>query len=241
MTIFIFLINSAALIKQTFAAEKLNINTGDAPPLHKPDQSGFIDSILHQAFSRIGHEITINYLPAERSLQNANAGIDDGDSDRIAGLERIYPNLMAVPESIMDWEFVAFSKQSNIQLSSWRDIKPYSIAYITGWKIFERNTEDIRVVTPVDDVHQLFSLIINDRSDIALYEKWQGLSHLHKQKRNDVFVLSSPLAIKPKFLYLHKKHHKLIPQLAEALKIMKNDGSYQKIYGKVLEPLLINP
>jgi len=221
------------------AKEILQINTGDSAPLHQSDHAGFIDVVLKEAFQRIGIQITINKLPAERSLLNANMGINDGDSDRIAGLEKIYPNLVPVPEKIMDWEFVAFSKNNNIKLLNWNALKPYSVSYITGWKIFEHNANNGAEVTPVKDINQLFDLLNNNRTDIALYEKWQGLTYVRQKGLQAVFTIEPALAKKEKFLYLHKKHLKIVPQVSEALRTMKADGSYQRIYQKILAPLLI--
>lgn len=223
-----------------FAKDVLHINTGDAAPLHKSDRSGFIDRILIEAFKRVNVEIIINKLPAERSLHNANAGIDDGDSDRIAGLEKIYPNLIAVPEKIMDWEFVAFSKQKDVQLLNWEGLKGFGVTYITGWKIFEKNSRNSATVVSVDNIGQLFSLIENDRADIALYEKWQGKAYVKQTNLSDVSVVGSVLAHKEKFLYLHKKHKKLIPLLAQALVSMKSDGTYHSIYQTTLQSMLKN-
>ena len=59
----------------------------------------------------LGVELRLVKLPAERGLINANAGIEDGDLARITGLEKQYPNLVRVPEKLVDLDFTAFSKQ----------------------------------------------------------------------------------------------------------------------------------
>ena len=58
--------------------------------------------ISHQAFRRSGIEIIFSELPGERALLNVSARIDDGDIGRIAGLEKVYPNLVCVPESMLE-------------------------------------------------------------------------------------------------------------------------------------------
>ncbi len=48
-------------------------------------------------------------MPAERCLQDANAGISDGEIGRIRGMSRFYPNLVLVDEPIIESrDFVAF-------------------------------------------------------------------------------------------------------------------------------------
>ncbi len=92
----------AALPGAFFAAERpvLVLNNTDGPPYSTPEGDGFIDLVGGEVFRRAGLALKTVKLPAERGLINANAGIEDGDLSRIAGLERDYPNLVRVPEKI---------------------------------------------------------------------------------------------------------------------------------------------
>jgi len=222
------------------AQQTLTINTGDAPPLHTVQQTGFIDRVLKAAFQRLDIHVTILEVPAERSLINANAGIADGDSDRIAGLEKIYPNLLRVPEKIMDWNFVAFSKEISFQTNDWDSLQPYSVSFIRGWKIFEHNVVNAAVITPVKNVQQLFTLLMKNRADVALYDQWQGLAYIKQNRLNNIKLLTPVIVTKEKYLYLHKKHQHLVLKIALALKEIKADGTYQSLYQLKLAPLTSN-
>src|SRR3989344_512852 len=79
----------------------LVLNNPMAPPLTNTQGTGFIDQLLQEIARRAGVRVRLVVLPAERGLINANAGIEDGDLNRIAGLEHTYPNLMRVPEKNM--------------------------------------------------------------------------------------------------------------------------------------------
>jgi polar amino acid transport system substrate-binding protein len=74
------------------------LNTTGNAPLNTPDQQGFVDLVATEAFRRIGVTVKTVKLPAERGLINANQGIHDGEMLRVGGLEKIYPNLIMVPE-----------------------------------------------------------------------------------------------------------------------------------------------
>jgi len=39
------------------------------------------------------------------------------------------------------------------------------------------------------------------------------------------------------FTYLNKKHVNLVPKLAQSLKELKADGTYERIYTRILAPL----
>ena len=61
-------------------------------------------------------EISIIFVPAERALRNVNDGIEDGNFLRIAGMSDKYPELVQVPEKLVVWEFVAFSRKVGVEM-----------------------------------------------------------------------------------------------------------------------------
>jgi len=218
-------------------AETLAINTTGAPPFSNENRTGYHDLLTIEVFNRLGLDIIIPRLPAERALINVNKGIDDGNVPRIAGLDRLYPNLIMVPENLMDYEFVAFTRHSDFPTTGWDALKPYDVAIITGWKILEKNVVSVHSLTKVKNQTQLFTLLKSDRIDVVIYEKWQGLQTARDLGITDIRILYPPLAKREMFMYLHRKHVDLIPELAAALKNMKEDGTYLRIFDKTLKPL----
>ncbi len=218
------------------SAQTLTINTTGQPPLNTADQTGFMDEIAKEAFRRIAVDIATLQLPAERGLKNANAGIEDGEMSRIGGLQNVYPNLIQVPEKIMDWEFVGFSKQPIRLEKGWDSLPPHAVAFINGWKILENNIPSQTPTTRVRTPEQLFTLLEKDRTDVIIYERWGGLHYIRSLGLRQIRLNEPPLAVREMFIYLHKKHRALVPRLAEALREMKRDGSYQAIYERRLSP-----
>lgn len=228
--LFIFFANGAY-------AKEITLNAVGSPPLNTPEQTGFIDLVAKKAFSRIGYTLKTVKLPAERGLKNVNAGIEDGELFRIKGMEKLYPNLVRVPEKIIDMEFVAFSQQQIDITNGWPSLSPYSISFVNGWKIYEKNVPKQAEITKVRNAEHLFLMLIKKRTDIILYERWGGLLYLKNKQTNTIKMLLPPLAKKEMFIYLHKKHKKLVPRLTAALKQMKQDGSYNNIAAEILMPL----
>ena len=214
----------------------ITLNTTGKPPLNTADQTGFMDLVATEAFKRIGIRLRTVQLPAERGLKNANLGIEDGEMSRIAGLEVIYPNLLNVPEKIMDWHFVAFSQKPIKLDNGWTDLKSYTVSFINGWKIMEKNTHGFST-TKVRNAEQLFHLLQKKRTDIILYERWGGLLQKKLLGADKIILIEPPLAVKPMYIYLNKKHKQLIKPLADALRSMKNDGSYARFSDQLLKPL----
>jgi len=218
-------------------ARELHLVTPSSPPIiASPDNPGYMTLIAREAFQRIGVHITIDTLPAERCLINSNSGLDDGDLVRVAGLEKTYPNLIRVPEKVMDFEFVAFTLNKGIRIKNLAELAPYSVAYVTGWKFYEQRIKQAREITKVRNLAELFELLQKGRSEIVLAERWQGLWAAN-QSRVKARPLQPPFKIAHMYIYLNKRHAALVPKVAQALLDMKKDGSFQRIVDQTLHPL----
>jgi len=216
------------------AEHHLSLVTAALPPLgSSADQEGFLQRMTDACFARIGYNVDITVLPGERALINANKGLDDGDAYRAPGFEAAYPNLVQVPEPIGVMEFMAYSKDLDIPNINWKSLKPYVVAYATGWKIYDRMVH-AREVTKVRSINELFPLLEKGRADVVLMDRWQG-SYLARQQGVKAKLLEPALARVDMYMYLNKQHEKLIPKLVAALKSMKKDGSYQHIFDETLK------
>lgn len=207
----------------------LVLNDTNEPPYTTAARDGFLDVVAGEAFRRIGFELRLVKLPPERGLINANAGIEDGDLTRIAGLEKQYPNLVRVPEKLMDWVFAAFSQDPTIT-PTWPVLRTRVVGHIKGWKIYEQNLAGAERVITADDPTQLFRLIELKRIDVALYERWLGIALARQLGLKKVRPLAPPLATREMFIYLHKRHTHLAPKLAVTLRTMKHEGYVQRAY-----------
>ena len=212
-------------------AEKpvLRIGATHSPPLSLPDQSGMLDRMLKEAFSRIGVEVQFVTLPSERSLTEAVRGSIDGDNNRVAGLESRYPQLVQVPESNMSYEFMAFATQPARALSGWAGLDSLHVAHVIGWKIFEDNVNAPRV-TKLPTAKQLFLFLQAGRAEVALFDRIGGHYWLSQLGIKQGFAIEPPLAKREMYLYLNAKHADLVPALAKALRGMKEDGSHARFF-----------
>lgn len=206
----------------------LVLNDPTEAPYTTKAGDGFFDIIAGEAFRRAGLRLKLVKLPAERALINANAGIEDGDLSRIAGLEKTYPNLLRVPEKLMDMDFVAFSRQATPKEASWTALAPLSVGHIKGWKIFENNLLPSTHKTTADDPEQLFTLLGKSRIEIALYDRWMGTALARQMNVANVRVVEPPLATREMFIYLHQRHADKIPAITNALRAIKAEGFYTK-------------
>jgi polar amino acid transport system substrate-binding protein len=215
----------------------LSLTTGALPPLiASPGHPGFIDQLARAAFARAGVAVDVTAVPNERSLINANAGLDDGDIFHSGGVAKGYPNLIRIPEPTMYSEAVAFSVRNDIRIRKWADLKPYSVAFTTGRKVFERNVVGVRQLTRTPTVQASFRLLVSGHVDVVLTDRLEGL-WVVRQDGYKVHLIEPPLARPAMFMYLNKKHAALVPKVAAALVAIKTDGTYQALYDASLRPL----
>ena len=210
-------------------AQTLVLNTDGAAPHSRADGSGFEDRIVTEAFRRAGAAVRLLRLPSERALQNANQGLDDGNFPRIAGLERLYPNLVMVPESMSSFPCAAFTRDPGLTALAWADLRGPQVAYVLGWKLVELNVPAVQTLQHVRDQETLFALLDKGRARIVLADLHTGREIIRRKGYRNMRALLPPLADPPMFLYLHKRHADLVPRLAEALREMKRDGTMKRL------------
>jgi len=217
-----------------YAQQTLVLSAVGQPPLNTESHDGFMDEVTREAINRIGYQLEITMLPAERSLRSSNEGLIDGEMSRVEGMEKLYPNLVRVPEKIMDWEFCVFSKKPITIKDGWSSLSDKNVAFITGWKILEKNVPRAAVITKTRNAVQLFTLLKVNRADYVIYERWGGHRILKTLQINDVKSRRPFLASKEMYIYLHKKNQALVPRLSQAIASMKKDGSYERLVKKHL-------
>lgn len=234
---FLALLFSLALVAEA-TADPLVFNTGTRDPYTTNDNKGFLNQVVAEMFSRLGHKAdVIVYQASARALQSANDGIDDGASLRVSGLTKKFPNLVQIPEVLIENDFVAYSLGKSLETKDWASLNDHEITYILGWQIFQNNLKGHTKTLKAKDPHQMFQLLKNDRVDFVLYERWQGLWRA-KDLGLSVTTHEPPLAKREMFIYIHNKHMDLVEPAAQALRAMKADGTYQAIIDRTLKPLI---
>lgn len=217
-----------------YAEAAIMMATADDAPLSKLDGTGFHDQVVREAFRRIGLDMQIVHLTAERALINANEGIEDGIYVRIMGLESVYENLRVVPEKITEYEFIAFGKKSDPGLKDWADLKEYEVGIVTGWKILENNVVHHKSLTKFKNPQLMFKALMEDKVDVVVFNRMDGYGILKELGLHGIQTVGSPFATRAMYMYVHKTGEQRIPQLTTALLAMKVDGTYERIKAATL-------
>lgn len=218
------------------ASETIRLSTPAVPPfIRGPDgKPGLLDVVLGSAFSELGLLLELVSVPAERSLMNADAGIDDGEAFRIGGLERQYPNLLRVPESVYTMEFVVVARDGVAPVARWDDLKDRSVGIINGWKLAEDRLAGVAKVTSVGTPGQLFDMLERGRVDYGISVRPVANRFMARGQWKNGTIQEPPVERQEMFIYLHKKHAALADRLAETLRRMKESGRYAQLTASVM-------
>lgn len=220
---------------ETSPPPHLVLNSPFSTPITSPDGSGFLDQLYAELFSRLGISFEIQLLPGERALRNANAGIDDGDVCRIAGLDLHYPNLMRTGEPVLEYRMVVFSAGPRFAVAGPESLLPHSLGILSGWKILEDVTANHPERRSLDDTVQLFRMLAAGRLDLALIDHNLGRAAIRELELEGIEQLEPPLLRGMWYLYLHQRHRELLPAIDRELRRLKDDGTYEQIYRRTLE------
>lgn len=204
------------------------LNNANSAPFTNEQHTGLVDIVAGEAFRRAGLKLKLIQLPAERALQNANKGIEDGEVSRVAGIEKHYTNLIPVKEKLVDHHFVAFTRHVDVSSIDWQSLKKYSIGYIRGYKIVERNIPAGTVTSTANSARQLFRMLDKERVDIIIYRRWEGLALAQEMGIQDVHILEPSLVETGIYIYLHKKHADKVPLITQALREIKKEGLFKQ-------------
>ena len=198
---------------------------------HFPEIAG----IYAEAFKRLGYGFRLVSLPGERSLVDANSGVVDGEALRISQLDsNKYPNLIQVLEPVKVLKDGAYAVDASIKINGWESLKGkgYKVGIFKGIKSFEKklplyvNKENIIALSGFE---QILKMLQARRIDIYIAATIMEESAQMKSDKYKDIVRVGIVEEKVLYPWLNKKHESLVPRLANALKAMKADGTFQKI------------
>jgi len=204
----------------------------------------FLNTVVQEvgtrAFGKYDIKFSLMTYPSERALSTANFGDVDGDAYRVFDLHDKtggkYPNLVRVDFPYISIHFTAFVKDNNIRITGWEDLANYKVAVIRGNKTMEAHVNKFVPRERQSVVHsykQAFSMLLLDRVDIVVGKPIVGASYV----KNNNLYMTGKFQFQDIYMYLHKKHKKLIPKIEIELRKMKESGELRNIENMVRNSL----
>lgn len=210
----------------TFATNHTKVNRG----------SFWLKAIYTEAFSRMGIKFNLIYLPGNRASTMAEAGLVDGELERVYSYQDIQNNLIRVKENSKVISFAAFSLDENINLGGWKSLKNYNyrVGYRLGTKLPEKMLPSLikeENISATRDVYAAIAKLKMLRIDIYIdIEEFTERFKASEEFKNLDIKLHKVgiMQVVTAHAYLHKKHEALEPELSKTLYNMKKEGFFDK-------------
>ncbi len=203
----------------------LTISTGFAQP-----EATLVATVLQEGFDRAGIDLIYQVLPNQRSLINANNGVNDGEAARIWEIDKSYPNLIRVGVQTHFIQLVVLSRKK-VFIDELSDLKKYHVGIIRGMKIAEElvRQEAPLSLTEATEHLSLIKMLANDRLDVIITNRIGLFTGLIGSHKDEFYLRKEPLISRKLYMYLHKRHKALVPILEKAFRSMIEDGTHQSI------------
>jgi ABC-type amino acid transport substrate-binding protein len=194
--------------------------------------------IYSEAFKRLGYHFKLVNLPGERSMVDANSGVVDGEAARIASLDsNKYPNLIRVDESIFVIKEGAYSTDTSIRINGWESLraKGFKVGLFKGIKSIEQKLPQYlekKDIVTLTSFEQCLKMLQARRIDLFIIGTAMEES---RPMKSDEFKDVKRVGIveeKKVYAWFHKRHKKLVSQLADTLQAMKTEGTFQNLVKK---------
>ena len=201
-------------------------------------QGGYTVEIIREALKRVGYTLETVWLPWKRAQVEAARGDYDGLGASYYNEERA--NKFAFSDPIATTEVVFFKRaEDDIKYSKLEDLKPYKIGtgfeygypekfvkadYLQKIEAYELKTNITRLL------NKRIDLIIGSRNAILFYLKQQ-----YPDRVNSLEILGDPLETLSLYVLFSKNrpnYKQKIEDFNRGLKMIKEDGTYQKIMKK---------
>ena len=195
--------------------------------------SKFFTKVYDEAFSRLGIEYRIETYPPERASELANAGIVDGEINRIYSYNETYTNLVRVEEPHMYLRFSAYSIDSNLKLDDWKSLENTDL--LVGYR---HGVQKCELMLPKYIAQDKLSIGYSIESNIQ--QLIDGKIDLYVDVENSIGAYFDSDTFKSDteifnagvmeettgHVFLHKTHRELAPKLAAVVKEMKAEGLF---------------
>ncbi|EPJ53694.1 MAG: hypothetical protein OFPI_09490 [Osedax symbiont Rs2] len=193
-----------------------------------------VAEIIKSAYSKLGMQVEIRYLPGKRSLHYSNSGHADAELFRIKGIGNKFHNLIPIPVVLMEIETIAYAKRNDIAINGWASLKPYKIGFLRGFKKAEINTRGMQVYF-AEQMSSLFALLVKGRVDLVIESRLGGKYSLDPEVHIEIKPLDPPIEKFEVFHYLHRTNKSLVAELTKVLLQMEASGEIRNIIETMIE------
>lgn len=201
------------------------VATSAKPPLFSLGKSMTMESMLEEAFRRVGRPFRIVRPPSVRALSMLSEGTIDMEGLRLAGVEKTVAGIIWVDEPVTEYRFTGFVTQPGLAVRHWNDLASLRVGYLAGWRLFEKRIPASAHIVVAGELPLLFEMLQQGELDVVLHEETLASAWLDANNTgHGVRTLPEPLLVAPMYFYMNAGHAELAKQLKTAFRDMRREG-----------------
>ncbi len=197
--------------------------------LSVPDHEALSETgmrIVTEMYRRIGYQVRESHLPVRRSLRDSDSGDSDGEAMRAAELEKRFPDLIRVPEPLIEQDIVAFTAGHPAFLArGWDDLAGHSICARMGILLVEDKLSGLPGVrvSLAEESSQVFRMLKAGRCDYAVLPRSAWIE-AQEAGITGLAEASPVLTHFTAYHYVNRRRAMLVPSLAAVLRRLRAEG-----------------
>ncbi|TMN93698.1 hypothetical protein CWB72_01835 [Pseudoalteromonas phenolica] len=228
-------------------AKQLTLSVGEWPPYVGSDllNNGAIAEVIAEAFADIGYQVSFEFYPWARAMEQAQLGRVDGTGLWLKTDSR--ESEFYFSEPVLEEKHVFFYNRTDKPiLDSFEALKSYS--YV-GHEDFCYGIDLDNIIRAkqinmhrVSNDEQAFGMLLKNRVSIYLQEMAVGYyllrQHFSEQDMNKIAHIEQPFMRKNSHIILSKvdkNNSEILKMFDEALHRMKQSGRYDQLLAKVIK------
>ncbi|WP_458777952.1 hypothetical protein [Desulforhopalus sp. 52FAK] len=235
MILILWMVSSATASTTDISApvntsDKVIFSTDDTPdtPLYH-----WMDLLYKDLFSRMGYSFELLSMPSRRANYEAESGLIAGQAKQVKTFQEKVHNQIRVPESLYTLKVIALTRRSHPimyeGIKDWQDLLKFNpnVEYIQGYQTAKKylnslfkQTQISTAVTAESGFYKLKSAY----TDVLIMTYLEALPYLNSDEFKHYIAPAGILAEMDVHPYVHKNFSYLIPQMAESLQEMKQEG-----------------
>ncbi|MDF1882657.1 transporter substrate-binding domain-containing protein [Sulfurimonas sp. SAG-AH-194-C21] len=193
--------------------------------------------ILTKAYNKAGFSVEFVNNSLSVSLVETNKGLYDGETLRVKGIDKKYSNLIMVPVPIFSIDAAVFSKDKNLKIQSFNDLKGKKFGIVKGVKFIEKATQNYKKIYKTNMQDAIESLASGE-IDILVFPNFAATAIVYNKKYKDIYRVTKSLKSLKLYHYVHKKNVDLVPILTSVLQEMKDKKEFLYIKNSVLQSIV---
>lgn len=202
--------------------------------LNIPDHEALSETglrIVTEMYRRIGYQVRESHLPTRRSLRESDSGDSDGEAMRAAELEKRFPDLIRIPEPLIEHDIVAFTAGHPALLArGWDDLAGHTICARMGILLVEDKLSTLSGVrvTLAEEAAQVFRMLKAGRCDYAVLPRSAWI----EAQEAGIVGLAEASPVLTHFVayhYVNRRRAMLVPSLAAVLRQLRAEGFVARV------------